>query len=322
MRCLTLASALRDKGNDIWFACHAQTLDTIPILRDSNYNLIELPSSEHEHQHLRSSLPHIEWLVVDHYALDAAWMSKLRGWAGHILAIDDLANRPLDCDILLDQTLGREVDDYRPHTPSHCEFLLGPRYALLRPEFAAARAEHLAQRRYPTAGPTKVLVAMSATDPDNATEFVLEALDRVAKDIEVITVLGSAAPYLDAVRRRARTLSHSTKVLTDVSDMATLMVEADIAFGANGTSSWERCCLGLPSITIELADNQRKIGAALSEAGAIHFLGRLPELSADRLTQEFTQFISDPERMARMSRIAGQLCDGKGAVRVADRILQ
>ena len=321
MRCLALADRLRQRGETIWFACRAQTFDTIPKLLNSGHNIIELPAHGDEQQRFVSALPKTEWLVVDHYALDATWMSAQRGWAQRILAIDDLANRPLDCDLLLDQTLARSDDDYRTHTPKQCSFLLGPEFALLRSEFAAARAECLAHRKDQKNGPLKVLVTMGATDPDNATELALEALDQISTSIEIVAVLGSAAPHLDSVGQRALKLRHPTQVLTDVTNMAALMCDADIAVGANGTSSWERCCLGLPTIAIELADNQHDIGVALSKAGAIHFLGRQQDINIDRLVQEFTQLISNPEQMTHMAQMAARVCDGQGATRVADRML-
>ena len=320
MRCLTLANVLRDMGADTWFACNAQTFETLPLLKNAGHNLLELPAHGDGYRDLRANLPGAEWLVVDHYGLDAEWITPLRGWAQRVMVIDDLADRPLDCDLLLDQTLGREDGDYRPLTPATCTYLLGPDFALLRPEFAALRSESLIRRRDSDQGSTKVLVALGATDPKNVTKTVLETLNSISANIEIMVVLGSGAPHLSAIRDTSRTYSHPTSMLVDVSDVATLMAHADIAIGASGTSSWERCCLGLPTIAIELADNQHKISTALSRAGAITFLGRCEDLSQDLLTQAFIQLSSTPRQLQHMSMMAAQVCDGRGASRVAEHI--
>jgi len=322
MRCLALANILRDKGAEIWFACRTQTFDTLPILKNSKYNLMELPEHSSGHRELKDALPQVEWLIVDHYGLDANWITPLRGWAQHVMVIDDLADRSLDCDLLLDQTLGREDGDYRPLTPETCTYLLGPEFALLRPEFAALRSQCLTRRRTPTKqGPTKVLVALGATDPKNVTMTVLETLNSISTDIEITIVLGSGAPHLSAIRDTSISHRHPTSVLVDASDMATLMAHADIAIGASGTSSWERCCVGLPTIAIELADNQHEISRTLSEAGAITFLGRYETLHPDLLNQAVMNLISTPRHMEHMSMMAAEVCDGLGATRVAERIL-
>lgn len=321
MRCLALADTLREMGTEIWFACKAPTFDTLPKLKSSGHNLIELPVHGDGYRELRAALANVDWLVVDHYELDAEWITPLRDWTSKVMVIDDLADRPLDCDILLDQTLGREVGDYRQRTPDGCQYLLGSDFALLRPEFAKARPQCLAQRGHDKQKPLKVLVALSATDPQNVTETVLQTLDSITAEIKITTVLGSGAPHLDAVRQRARSLRHPTEVLVDVCDMANLMAHADLAIGASGVSSWERCCLGLPTIAIELADNQHFISAALSKSGAIMFLGHYQDLSIQRLHQAFTQLTSTSGQMHHMSNVAAQVCDGKGTLRTALKLL-
>ena len=321
MRCLALANALHEMGAEIWFACKAPTFNTLPFLKSSGHNLLELSANDDGHKELRAALTNVDWLVVDHYGLGADWTTPLRSWAHKILVIDDLADRALDCDILLDQTLGRKEADYRPHTPDGCRYLLGPEYALLRPEFAAARSQCLAHRHHNKQGPQNIFVALGTTDPHNVTETVLQALDSIEIDIQITAVLGSGAPHLNIVREKASSHRHPVDIRVDVSKMADLMANADAAIGASGTSSWERCCLGLPTIAIELADNQHKISTALDKAGAIVFLGRYENLSQDRLKQAFMQLASNPKQLQRMSKSAAHICDGQGTLRTALELL-
>ena len=321
MRCLTLADELRKHGAETWFACRPPSVETVPALAKSGHRLLRLPAQGDGHRNLRTAVTKADWLVVDHYNLDAGWAAPLRDWAGRILAIDDLANRALDCDLLLDQTYGRQEEDYRPWVPDGCEMILGCKFALLRPEFAALRPAALVRRRDRGPNVLKVLVTLGATDPNNVTLMVLNALDLVTSNIAVTVVMGANAPHLHAIREKTRSLRHPARLLVDVGDMAAHMAEADIAIGASGTSSWERCSLGLPTLAIEVANNQHKIIMALHDAGAIINLGRYEDLTPDQIHRAFSRLASDPGRMKRMSESAAQVCDGLGAARVIRQML-
>lgn len=197
--------------------------------------------------------------------------------------------------------------------------LSGCGYALLRPAFAAARPAALARRE--RGGPVeRLLIAMGLGDPDDATGFALTAIARTGLDVDVDIVLGSAAPHLARVRALAAALPRPGRVLCDVSDMAGLMAGADLAFGAGGTTSWERCCLGLPTLTLVFADNQAKIAAELAAAGAIVPLGRHPGIDVGVAAAILAGLAANDDRRAAMSRTAAALCDGAGVERVTREI--
>ena len=98
--------------------------------------------------------------------------------------------------------------------------------------------------------------------------------------------------------------------------MASLMVEADFAVGAVGTTSWERCCLGLPTLAVTTADNQRQIARSLAVAGAVEVVGDAGEVTADALAARIAALSDDPSRRRAMAHAAAALCDGQGAARV------
>ncbi|MBY0429663.1 MAG: UDP-2,4-diacetamido-2,4,6-trideoxy-beta-L-altropyranose hydrolase, partial [Rhodospirillales bacterium] len=207
--------------------------------------------------------------------------------------------------------------DYRPLVPMACRILAGACYALLRPAFAARRPAALARRR--AAGSVeRILVAMGMGDPDDASGRVLDGIRRSGTAAAVDIVLGGRAPHLDAVRRRAAELPGPARVLTDVADMAGLMTEADLAFGAGGTTSWERCCLGLPSLILVVADNQDKIAAELAAAGAVLRLGRHPEMPATAIAAALLS-LDGPCRRA-MAETAAGICDGRGIEHVLEAL--
>jgi UDP-2,4-diacetamido-2,4,6-trideoxy-beta-L-altropyranose hydrolase len=340
MRSLTLADALRECG----FVCRFLSRDLPAALaeriRRQGHACLFLPASgsaasaavasqaspahaawlradwrEDAQQSLAALGPaRLDWLVVDHYALDARWEQRLRPACANLMVIDDLADRAHACDLLLDQNLGRRPADYRPLVPPDCEIVAGPSYALLRPEFAEARPLSLGRRRQPTLG--QVLVSLGGVDKDNVSGQVLAALESslLPSACRLKVVLGPGAPWLDSVRRQAAGMHRSTEVLSDVQDMAALMAESDLAVGAAGSTSWERCALGLPALLTVLAGNQRGIARALEQCGAARTfeMGRLRvALDALLAAGNLQQVLS------LMSAAAAQVTDGAGTGRVA-----
>jgi UDP-2,4-diacetamido-2,4,6-trideoxy-beta-L-altropyranose hydrolase len=308
MRCLTLALALQNVGWNCVFLSSSESAETVPALKETGFDL--RPPSWNP--------PEAEILIVDHYGLDRIYESQARSWARRILVIDDLADRPHDCDILLDQTYGRLAGDYASLVPAQCNVLAGPQYALLRPQFARARARALTRR---IGAVDRVLVSMGGTNIHNITVKVLEGVDAFTdKKLAIDVVLGKGAPYIKAVEERVRNISakgfHTLRLLSDVQDMADLMAQADMGIGAGGTTSWERCCLGLPSIIIEIADNQRLLARELDRAGAACSLGWHEDVDTEILVRTLKTYLEDNTSVRTMAKKAAALCDGRGLDRI------
>lgn len=346
MRCLTLAEALRARGATCRFVCRTHPGHLIDLVRQRGFKVALLPPATEDaptaapdnmppaHAHwlgadwgtdaeqTRAALggERVDWLVVDHYALDARWERRLRGACSRLMVIDDLADRPHDCDLLLDQNLGRGAADYAALVPGGCAVLTGPHYALLRPEFAALRPDSLARRESPQL--KRLLITMGGVDKDNATGRVLDALRQcpLPLDCQVTVVMGPHAPWLDHVREQAAELPWPAEVMTNVSDMAQLMVASDFAIGAAGSTSWERCCLGLPSILLVLADNQRGIARALERAGAAHMTD-IDSIHRD-LERFFREVGASETILKAASLAAGTITDGHGADLVVTRLME
>lgn len=348
MRCLTLADALAAKGADCEFICRAHQGNLIEFIRGNGYVALVLPianeagagsiapgqgdyAADLAHSHwlgatqtqdaeacalfLAAQKP--DWLIVDHYALDAHWERAVAPHYRKLMVIDDLADRPHACDLLLDQTFSRNVADYRALVPADCSLLCGSQYALLRAEFAALRPYSLQRRARPAL--RELLITMGGVDKDNATGQVLQALRTcpLPVDCRVTVVMGSTAPWLDEVRKQAQDMPWPTRVLVGVSDMAQLMADSDLAIGAAGATSWERCCLGLPTIMLVLADNQDKIAEALYEAGAVHFFDTQKIKNQPLITPEYLV----PLKLSAMGRAAAEITDGLGAAKVAETLI-
>ena len=207
--------------------------------------------------------------------------------------------------------------DYAGLAPEACEILAGPRYALLRPEFAALRPYSLA-RRAAVSRAKSILVSMGGVDLSNATGRVLDALEKcdLPQDIVIHVVMGPTAPWLDRVRAHAARSRRATHVYVDVRNMAQLMADADLAIGAAGTSSWERCCLGLPTVVLALAENQKPVAKAVAARGAAIFVGDAdngPEVAADAMRR----LCGDRAQLSSLGRSAAECVLGDGAARVA-----
>ncbi len=317
VRCLALAEHLRERGWRCLFGVRPPTLATVPALQSAGVGIVELCGDPHdEARELGSRLrENAHWLVVDHYARDAAFERAARTWAQRVLAIDDGPGRAHDCDVLLDQTFGRAQRDYRARVPEGCRLLLGPQYALLRAQFAAARPAVLARRRK-SAGIERILVSFGATDRRGLALIALDALRSAGLCVTVDVILGRSSPHRAAVHEAAARSPLDVVVHEDVSDMAALMGRADLGIGAAGCTAWERCSLGLPSLIAIDTDNQRDIAAALERTGASVILGRAETLTPKVIAQVLASLARDGDGLASMSAAAAAVCNGQGSERL------
>ncbi|MDG2531208.1 UDP-2,4-diacetamido-2,4,6-trideoxy-beta-L-altropyranose hydrolase [Caulobacter endophyticus] len=256
-------------------------------------------------------------LVFDHYDLDADDHRRIA--AGRpTLVVDDLADRPLAADLLLDAGVTRRAEDYAGLVPDHAQLLLGPNHAALSPAFAALRDETLA-RRTATSSVRRVLVSLGLTDVGGITARTVEALLPVLGDRALDVVVGGQAASLPALREIAAA-DPRLALHVDSRDMPRLTAQADLAIGASGSSSWERCVLALPTLSLVLADNQREAAQALSDLGAHRSLDAA-SLDGESLRRAFAALADDPDAWRALSAAAAKVCDGLGAPRTADRFL-
>jgi UDP-2,4-diacetamido-2,4,6-trideoxy-beta-L-altropyranose hydrolase len=331
MRCLTLANVLSGAGHICRFIARAHAGHSCALVTAAGHELHLLPRREGavltaetgtwlgadlETDALETVAAiagvNLDWLIVDHYAVDAGWHGIVRQQSKRLMVIDDLANRTLNCDLVLDQTFGRDKADYAPLVPQGGVILAGSSYALLRPEFVALRQVSLLRRKGGTV--RQILVSMGGSDLANDTGWVLEALASVAaiQDVHVDVVLGAAAPNIGPVKDLLSRLPIRSSLSVGVTDMARRMAEADLAIGAAGSSAWERCCLGVPSVTLVTAGNQKLAAGKLVSAGATIVV----EQDAGSLASSLSAVVTDRLRLSEMSDSASLICDGNGTERV------
>ena len=338
MRCLTLAEALRRRSANCIFVARPQTGDSLRAVEASGFEVRRLgeappptqcgyaewlgaPWQNDAAQTIQAlaDRPAWDWLVVDHYGIDRRWELVARAASHRLLVIDDLADRPHEADLLLDQTLGRSPADYRHLVNAGCELHCGAAQALLRPEFAAWREASLARR---AAAPLeKIMVSLGGTDRDNLTRRVLLALNDCARPCRVVVVLGAASPWIADIRTLVSCIDILVDVCVGVDNIAEIMAASDLAIGAAGSSAWERCCLGLPSLMVVLAENQQKVADELLRTGAARLLPASDGLES-ALAAGIAALAASPQALHDMSRCAAALVPHGGTDALADRMME
>ena len=306
VRCLTLAAELKKRGANCKFICRNHKNNLIKKIKEEGFEVVTLAlnyKKKIKKNTKSSSLKYVtwigaswkedakqtinilksekvDWLVVDHYGIDYKWEQKLRSYIKKIMVIDDLANRSHDCDLLLDQNLIADYKNrYKNILPKSCTTLVGPEFALLQDDY---KDLHLSAP--PRKGPAKrILVYFGATDEEKLTEKTLMAfLQLNRKDIILDIVLSSQSSQIKNIKNLAKKFKN-INVHSELKSLANLILKADLAVGACGSTSWERCCLGLPSIVVTIADNQKPIAKALHKKGVVRWLGHWNKLTKDSI---------------------------------------
>ncbi|NAZ55361.1 UDP-2,4-diacetamido-2,4,6-trideoxy-beta-L-altropyranose hydrolase [Vibrio toranzoniae] len=331
MRCLVLSAMLKEHGHQVSFASRPQKGDLVDFVRNKGYEVKELavptnwitPKNSADYaawlqvpwqvdlDSFVSKFEHVDLdlVVVDHYGINAEWEEQCKTQLQcKVFAIDDLL-RPHSADMLLDQTLSRTPSEY-DSSDFETTVLTGCDFALLNPHFVTYRRQAI-QSSLQKSTPY-VLVSMGGIDQPNATLQVLRELVSISDNRPLVTVLLSPkAPNYGSVKDFCGKNEDWVQHIDFVENMAELMMQHHIAIGAPGTTSWERACLGLPSIIVPLADNQKMVTEQLVKAGAAIKVS-LFDIATD-LISAYQTVINDWHRL-RLANLA--LCDGLGVYRV------
>lgn len=305
MRSLTLARALEAAGATCAFLASPQVGAVLDAFAP------DMPRAESDQG--------FDAIVFDHYGLSADDHRAL-GKGRPALAIDDLADRPLAVDLVLDSGPARKAEDYAGLLPPAARLLLGPAYAPVRPAFAALREKALA-RRAERAPVRRILMSLGLTDVGGITARVVGLLRPLIGDVTLDVVVGGAAPSLPALRALAE---QDTRLAlhVDAQDMPRLTLESDLAVGAGGSTTWERCVLALPTLALILADNQAPAARALAAVGVAPCLDVAAPDFETAFAREVSDLLENGERRAALSAASAEVCDGLGAERVAAAFLE
>ncbi len=321
MRCLTLANVFNQSGYEILFICSQASVVVGQYIENSNFQVQYISQGDTAEFDAKQCLGIIKglnvyMLVVDHYQIGECWESLIRVRGIRIMVIDDLANRQHVCDILLDSSYGRKEYEYKPLTNPQCQYLLSSEYCLLRPEFNNSSAQARIKREQ-TKKIDNILINFGATDHKRLSIRCIDTIQKLNFEGDIHVLISSTSKWLMAFKEVCGT-STNIKLHVDAKNVATLMLSADLAIGSVGTSSWERCCLGLPTIGIVVADNQINISNQLVKLGVMELA------TMDNLNKSLQYYLIsfDLENWKSMSNKSFDVCDGLGVQRVSRAVLE
>jgi UDP-2,4-diacetamido-2,4,6-trideoxy-beta-L-altropyranose hydrolase len=356
MRCMALCDALLLRNIRSVFLCRHTTDAIAEMLLDRGHGVVRMtdagpapdPSAglygqwlgtteDHDAAAtidclLGAAREHVLCILVDHYGLGEGWEARVAAATGAaVVAIDDL-DRQHAARLIVDAGIDKTPSNYRVTSADDRRLLLGPRYALLRPDFARERPASLERHRERAVArrlPRSVLVAMGGGDPHDVTGSLVQALDiwAAGRSLRIHALVGAAYPHFERLEKMSGD-RHRLVLHRNASDVARLMSSIDICIGATGTSTWERCCLGLPTLSIVTAANQNELATAVSRAGIVASGGslevspgdpgiRIRDLRVeDWVSEVFEPFFFDIDLQARLSRSAAEIVDGFGVLRI------
>jgi UDP-2,4-diacetamido-2,4,6-trideoxy-beta-L-altropyranose hydrolase len=317
MRCLALAHAWQDAGGRAVIVMAGAAAAIEERLRAESCELVCISAQAGTEEDCRETIrlaqeQNADWVVVDGYQFESDYQRLLKAAGLKVLFVDDYGPaRRYSADVVLNQNVGADEALYQSREP-YTRLLLGPRYCMLRLEFAAWRDW---KRDIPKVG-GRVLVTMGGSDPENVTGRVIQALSLVKHErLAAMVVLGGSNPHFEALQSAAG--QKGITLRTNVSNMAKLMAEADVAISAAGSTCWELCLLGLPALLIDVAENQKAVARELDRLGCAIHLGDLESASATRIANQLERLLESQDLRRSLSQRSRELVDGGGARRVA-----
>lgn len=322
MRCLALSHAWQGSGERMVFLSAAPIPAVKARLEAEGVELRVMasqPGSTEDAIRTRDLAREIgaDWIVVDGYQFDSRYQSLVSEGGCRVLLIDDNGQAGhYSADLVLNQNPYAREEVYCSRE-GHTSLLLGPRYALLRREFLLWKQP----QRERSSKSLRLLIAMGGTDATNATFKALEALALARPgDLETTVVVGAGNPHIELVRSAAKGTGLPIRVMVDPPSMPDLMAAADVALSASGSTCWELAYMGVPSLLLVVADNQRLLAESLHAQGVASSLGWHEEISSADIAEALTTLLQAPERRREMALRGRALVDGLGSQRVAMRM--
>lgn len=316
MRCVALAQALQDKGCRVYFIVQPDPAVEAVLKKRLNDDagVISIESHDDLNDELGSledilCCHAIEVLVVDHYGADQAYLIETKNMVDELVSIDDLNFFAFPSDIVINGNIYAPDMEYKS-LYGNTKFLLGPRYLLVREEFRNL------PKRCAKEKVERILVTMGGSDLMGLTAKALRVLQGIGSDIAVDVVMGAAFNDKDAVEIEVSRMSN-VNLLYDVDDMAELMLKADLAISAAGSTLYELAACGVPTIALVQADNQVAMAESMDKAGCIVNLGWGDRVDLADMKHVIKTLTEDKINRQHMADAGQSMVDGLGAMRCA-----
>ncbi|ALC86344.1 hypothetical protein AM499_11265 [Bacillus sp. FJAT-22090] len=332
MRCLTLASHLREENMDVSFICRDLNGNMIGYIESEGFKVNVLNSigkmdeclwmEEYIEKDVTETLQYIanrkvDLIIVDHYSIDEKWEQIIRPYVRKIMVIDDLANRKHDCDLLLDTTYGINHQKYMNLLLNkNTIMLLGSQYALLRKSFLKEKKVRFNFNEKNI----KIHIFFGGMDKNNFTYKFSEILLANLNNIEILAVVGEKYEHVATLIELKERYANKFHFFVNVNNMAGNMRKAHIAIGAPGTTTWERACIGLPSLYLSTANNQKSLLQHLERKGICIFLGQAEMITSKSFINQVRYYIDHFYILNEIFNKGQEAVDGKGGHKVTQKI--
>jgi UDP-2,4-diacetamido-2,4,6-trideoxy-beta-L-altropyranose hydrolase len=318
VRCMTLAKSLLKQQFTVVFICADISDSLVQLIVSDSIILEKIDSFKDELIDASNVIKVLDkypqgLMVVDHYKLNITWHQIISRNVHKIIVLDDLANRPLFCHLIINSGCFNK-GAYQMLIPDFCEKMLGPEFVILKSEYIYYQKKHCQEQI------KKVLIFMGGADSKNVTSKIIEAFsDRTFDAINFDLVIGSSNLRKSEIEKLVAAKTNFT-IYQNRPHLADLMQSADIAIGAGGTSVWERICVGLPSSIITLEENQVALTEHLGDMGLVAYMGHYDVVTTHMINQFLVNEISYG-KLRKQFKEANRLCDGLGVSRIIQKIL-
>ncbi|MBE20306.1 MAG: UDP-2,4-diacetamido-2,4,6-trideoxy-beta-L-altropyranose hydrolase [Gammaproteobacteria bacterium] len=325
MRCFALAEEFKNRGFQTCFISENNLPNLQELLASNGHSVIDISHSNQKklntEEDANRTIDYLidlsaEILILDHYELGNEWQESVKSRLSRLVVIDDIPGRKLVCDILLDQNLGREKDHYLPFLQDKTKLLMGSRFVLARKQFKENRGKALIKRKEFN-GLNTILLSLGGSETIKNYIKIIETISEIKTNnsLELRIALGFNGKE---IKRNTFDNIQNLKIkfLEDPLKLHESIIDSDLCIGYAGSSSWERCILGLPSLVKAISDNQLFIAKNLERYGAADIWHEHGDL------KKLIKMLNNKVKWLERSKAASKICDGEGVRRVADAILE
>ncbi len=324
IRCLALADTLKNFFR-IYFICSSLTGNIISEINKKKFKVfrfnvkLQKINIKHDAEKTISIIKKYgnnnSMLILDSYVLSKQWENSVKPFVQKLIVIDDQPNRTHNCDLLIDQNLSSDNKKYYEKLlPKKTKKLLGPKFVMIRKELNSLR-RYVKIRTFPI---ENILVSFGGTDTDNQSIKILNLFQKIDSNLHFDIVLGKGnknKKYIKNICSKQKNFSYHEQI----NYIGKLMLKSDISIGSSGSTAWERCCLGLPSIISICAKNQKNTANELSKRNCVINLGDVKQLDGSDYKTSIDKI--SKHQLEKMSKNSFKLVDGNGTERILGHIL-
>ncbi|MDO9184290.1 MAG: UDP-2,4-diacetamido-2,4,6-trideoxy-beta-L-altropyranose hydrolase [Bacteriovorax sp.] len=324
-RCKTLAIKLKSQGYDIYFICNheAETFVKGQNLH-SEYSFYFLKSDSNEINELDEIISFIQKLksplilFLDSYSHTINWEKNIFPHVTLFIVLDDLGNKKHYSHFIIDPTYGRESTDYKSDY-ININALTGTKFAILPDEYRVER-QKINPDKLSDFSQFNIHVFFGGVDSNNLTLTFSKYLLELSSNIKLHIVTGPL--YLEIKSIQKLIIDFPSRIIHshNTNKMWETFGTCNLAVGAPGITTWERAALGIPSIYLDIIENQKDILIQLQAAGLCEYLGSAKSMSQEIFYAKIKPIISNTEKLNSIRKNSLLAVDANGVNRIIEKI--